>query len=79
MDKPKMRRITIQVTEDQYEEIKHFVGFLNQSKPENEPERTINQFIEMLAEDLYWASRRPGSWEGANMRTVLSSHGYDLY
>ena len=30
----------------------------------------------MLLQDVYWATERPGSWEGANMRQVLEAHGY---
>jgi hypothetical protein len=31
----------------------------------------------MLLEDVALADRRPGSWEGANMLQLLSSHGYN--
>ena len=31
--------------------------------------------IELLIDDLKLADERPGSWEGANMRQVLESHG----
>ena len=31
--------------------------------------------VEILVEDLKLADERPGSWEGANMRQVLESHG----
>jgi hypothetical protein len=32
---------------------------------------------EMLMEDVALSVSRPGSWEGANMRQVLTSHGYN--
>lgn len=32
----------------------------------------------MLAEDAGMIISRSGSWEGSNMATVLSSHGYQL-
>ncbi|MDB5973305.1 MAG: hypothetical protein JWR07_65 [Nevskia sp.] len=32
----------------------------------------------LLLEDAALAWRRPGSWEGANMLQVLSSHGYQV-
>lgn len=37
----------------------------------------ITKLTRMLLEDVALAWRRPGSWEGANMRQVLSSHGYE--
>ncbi len=39
---------------------------------------TANALLAMLAEDAALAITRPGSWEGANMATVLESHGYRL-
>jgi len=30
----------------------------------------------MLLEDVALMVRRPGSWEGSNMATVMTSHGY---
>lgn len=39
----------------------------------------IKSLAEMLMEDVMLAVKRPGSWEGANMLEVLSSHGYQLY
>lgn len=38
---------------------------------------TIEQLAAMLLEDVALSVRRPGSWEGANMAQVLSSHGYE--
>jgi len=37
---------------------------------------TVPTLLTMLAEDATMVIRRPGSWEGANMVHVLSSHGY---
>lgn len=37
---------------------------------------TVPALVAMLAEDAAMIISRPGSWEGANMATVLSSHGY---
>ncbi len=37
---------------------------------------TVPALIAMLAEDAAMTISRPGSWEGANMANVLSSHGY---
>ena len=35
-----------------------------------------NELSLILKEDVVLAARRPGSWEGANMLEVLSSHGF---
>jgi hypothetical protein len=37
---------------------------------------TAETLLALLAEDAAMAISRPGSWEGANMTTVLESHGY---
>lgn len=39
---------------------------------------TVAMLIAMLAEDVVLVVTRPGSWEGANMAQVLSSHGYEV-
>ena len=36
---------------------------------------SLQDTIELLIDDLKLADERPGSWEGANMRQVLESHG----
>jgi hypothetical protein len=36
---------------------------------------SAQEMIELLIDDLKLADERPGSWEGANMRQVLESHG----
>lgn len=38
----------------------------------------VKSLLTMLAEDAAMAISRPGSWEGANMITVLESHGYQF-
>ena len=38
----------------------------------------MKKLATMLLSDVALAVRRPGSWEGANMRQVLRSHGYEL-
>jgi hypothetical protein len=37
---------------------------------------TLQRLLDMVAEDVGLSVTRPGSWEGANMRDVLRSHGY---
>jgi hypothetical protein len=38
----------------------------------------VKALLCMLAEDAAMTHTRPGSWEGANMLQVLSSHGYQF-
>jgi len=40
---------------------------------------TARELIDILKEDVVYAAVRPGSWEGANMLTVLQSHGFLLH
>ena len=38
----------------------------------------VPSLLKMLADDAAMVITRPGSWEGANMAQVLSSHGYEV-
>lgn len=38
----------------------------------------VPSLLKMLADDAAMVITRPGSWEGANMALVLSSHGYEV-
>lgn len=40
---------------------------------------TIGRLVQMLLEDVALMIHRPGSWEGANMAQVMSSHGYSYH
>ena len=51
---------------------------LSDDRPNSHGKLTIEFFIVMLLEDVALAIRRPGSWEGANMIAVLTSHGYEV-
>lgn len=39
---------------------------------------SVPAMLAMLAEDAAMVITRPGSWEGANMAQVFSSHGYEV-
>lgn len=39
---------------------------------------TLEGLVAMLAEDAAMVIQRPGSWEGSNMHTVLTAHGYEI-
>lgn len=48
--------------------------------PWNDDPVDAQALLETLKEDVILAVERPGSWEGANMRNVLRSHGFlDAY
>ncbi|MBX9840406.1 MAG: hypothetical protein K2Z80_01220 [Xanthobacteraceae bacterium] len=38
---------------------------------------SLKALAEMLMQDVALMVRRPGSWEGASMIALLSSHGYE--
>jgi hypothetical protein len=37
---------------------------------------TLQRLLDMVAEDVGLSVTRPGSWEGENMRDVITVHGY---
>lgn len=49
---------------------------LDLTKPFTKEVVTPEELILTLKEDVVLAVERPGSWEGSNMLTVLSSHGF---
>lgn len=44
--------------------------------PFTEKPMDAKELIDTLKNDVIEAARRPGSWEGHNMRQVLQSHGF---
>ena len=77
-----MPRIIIEVSDADAKELKDLVARMNQQsdieRGTTHGKMTIKKLVTMLAEDAALAERRPGSWEGANMCTVLQSHGYQV-
>lgn len=73
----KTRTIRVQLSDDQINDLKillesygkHSLGC---------PVTSISALAEMLLSDAAEVINRPGSWEGANMATVLRSHGWRL-
>lgn len=75
-----MKKITITIEESTFESIKSLVDQINVESIDDSNSHgklTVKSAIEMIVEDLGLAESRPGSWEGANMAQVLSSHGYN--
>lgn len=68
-------KLTIEISRDDAALIR---GFLDRQQGElnSHGQLTLETLAEMLMQDVALSERRPGSWEGSNMSTVLSSHGY---
>jgi hypothetical protein len=66
-------KIEIQIDDDTAIYINRFLGT-------QEPETPLDTagLTKMLLEDVALAVRRPGSWEGARMTDLLTSHGYSV-
>lgn len=73
------KKITINISESTFESIKTLVDQINlhSGAANSHGKLSITSAIEMIVEDLGMVESRPGSWEGANMAQVLSSHGYN--
>jgi hypothetical protein len=55
------------------------VKVLDLKHPATDKPVTARELMDILKEDVVYAAVRPGSWEGANMLTVLQSHGFLLH
>lgn len=77
-----MPRITIEISIDESLALDKLVNILNESSqaekiPANSHGKlTVKTLLAMLAADAAQVVTRSGSWEAANMREVLQSHGY---
>lgn len=76
-------KVTIEVTEKTAAELVKLVKLCTEVDAEREGATTrgpltVERLLVMLAEDVGMVISRPGSWEGSNMATVLSSHGYQI-
>jgi hypothetical protein len=69
-------KIAIEVSDQDAALVAEFVGLYGQRPDSSHGPLTVEKLAAMLLEDVALAIRRPGSWEGANMGTVLTSHGY---
>lgn len=69
-------KIAIEISDDDAALVREFVKAFAQQTESTHGPLTIEKLAAMLLEDVALAERRPGSWEGANMLNVLTSHGY---
>jgi len=73
-----MPKFTVDVSEEDLKLIECGLRRMNQSDGNSHGPLDVQGLAAMLMQDVALAVRRPGSWEGANMSQVLSSHGYPL-
>jgi len=73
-----MPKFTVDVSEDDLKLIERGLVRMNRSDGNSHGPLDVQRLAAMLLEDVALAVRRPGSWEGANMGQVLTSHGYSL-
>ena len=73
-----MPKFTVDVSEGDLKLIERGLDRMNRNDGNTHGPLDLQRLAGMLLEDVALAVRRPGSWEGANMGQVLSSHGYSL-
>jgi hypothetical protein len=71
-----MPRITIEISVAESMALDELIVVLNESQTNTHGKLTTKTLLAMLAADAAQVVTRSGSWEAANMREVLQSHGY---
>jgi hypothetical protein len=71
-------KIEVEISDADVVLINRFFELANQSDANTHGKLDFKTLAEMLLEDVALSVRRPGSWEGANMAQVLTSHGYEI-
>ncbi|WP_046869310.1 hypothetical protein [Microvirga massiliensis] len=72
-------KLKIEISDEQAQTIQRILDSVNDGRefPGTHGKLTIEGLIQMLLADVEMVHTRPGSWEGANMAQVLTSHGYE--
>lgn len=70
--------ITLTIPEADAALIRRFLDATRQSAASTHGTLTMDALAALLLEDVALMVRRPGSWEGANMAQVMTSHGYEV-
>jgi hypothetical protein len=73
-----MPKFTVDVSEEDLKLIERGLLRMNQTDCNSHGALDLQRLAGMLMQDVALAVSRPGSWEGANMYQLLSSHGYAL-
>jgi len=71
-------KITITISDANAELIGHFLEATQDVGFSTHGPLDMAKLTRLLLEDVALMVRRPGSWEGANMATVMTSHGYEF-
>ena len=70
-------KLELKFSQEDFECLQRFIELTKLSTSNQFAEElTLESLTQMLLQDVVYAMRRPGSWEGANMIQVLQSHGY---
>jgi len=73
-----MKTITIEIPDDLADQLEKLAKLCTEADQARAGPLTVPALLAMLTEDAGMVLARPGSWEGSNMDTVFSSHGYQL-
>ena len=78
-----MKTITIEIPDDLADQLEKLAKLCTDADQARDGATThgpltVPALLAMLAEDAGMVLTRPGAWEGSNMGTVFSSHGYQL-
>ena len=78
-----MRRIEIEVSDETAAQLAELAARCTEIDKERDGGTShgplaIESLVAMLVEDAAMVITRPGSWEGSNMHTVLTAHGYEI-
>lgn len=77
MSSIKTEHIKVQLSQDTFDYIQILIVTYGSPKI-GDSAKDINEFVEMLLNDAANAIRRPNSWEGSNMISLLRGHGWDV-
>ncbi len=71
-------QIIVDIPDDDVKLIQQLLDSFTEDEFNTHGKLDLQMLAGMLLEDAALAWRRPGSWEGANLLQVLSSHGYQV-
>lgn len=71
-----MPRITVEISVAESLALDELIVVLNESQSNTHGNLNRSKLMAMLVSDAAMVVSRSGSWEAANMRELLQSHGY---
>ena len=69
-------KITVTIPDSDADLIRQFLAATTGVTATTHGQLDLPKLTALLLEDVALMVRRPGSWEGSNMATVMASHGY---